>query len=149
MPVRPEADHQTTGLLSVGADGKTWAVPSSCVVSIEPFDSAESAIDVLALLGVAPAAASQTARVLVLQVAGQRLRLLARGALLLRNPNQRELLPLPTEFGSCSPLVSHVVIVDGKPSLVVVSPERLLHALQAPDGHSSSPPPHLSEARSC
>jgi hypothetical protein len=83
------------------------------------------------------------------QASGRRARLLARGALVLRTVTERELVPLPPAFESGSQLVSHVGLVDDKPALLVVSPERLVRALPSTESSASSPLPHRPEALPC
>ena len=80
------------------------------MVGIEPFadDTETPPLDMLALLGAAPAAASQAARVIVVQTAGEQLRLLARGALTLTETPAENLLPLPLALQNATPLVSHI-----------------------------------------
>src|SRR5258706_7824355 len=79
--MQPRADSRSpaTALLTIEGGGGVWALPSLSVVSVEPFSEGGSDVpfDVLALLGAAPVAADQVARVLVLSVEGERLRLLA------------------------------------------------------------------------
>jgi hypothetical protein len=149
MLARADAPPATTSLLAVGGGARTWAVPSAMVASIEPCDEAAvaTAVDVLALLGAGPPTADLGRRVLVLDVLGQPLRLLARGALHLKHSSPRELLPLPAAFAACSPPVSHVALVDDKPVMLVLSPERVLSAIQATAHHPSLP--QLPEASSC
>jgi hypothetical protein len=117
------------------------------VSSIEPCSDA-ACIDVLTRLGITASGVPEVARVLVLRVGGRELRLLARGALTLSEAGPDRLLPLPRALALSAPLVSHVALVDGKPSIFVVSPERLLLTLGGP---SSVPPPFetLPEAPSC
>ncbi|HYQ18449.1 MAG TPA: hypothetical protein VEQ58_21885 [Polyangiaceae bacterium] len=150
MSASAEARQATTALLTIRCDSHVWAIPSAAVAEVEPFDTDESAaVDVLALLGAAPSDAREAARVLVLRVAGQQLRLLARGELTLKEISSANLQPLPAALLQSSPLISHVVLNDGKPTLFVVSPERLLRALGA-DARSASPPlATLPENHSC
>ncbi|HYP88836.1 MAG TPA: hypothetical protein VEQ59_11795 [Polyangiaceae bacterium] len=147
MSASAEARPQATALLTIRGASGAWAVPSSAVSSIEPCSDAPC-IDVLTRLGITASAVPEAARVLVLHVAGRELRLLARGALALNEAGPDSLLPLPRALALSAPLVSHVALVDGKPSIFVVSPERLLLALGGP---SSVPPPFetLPEAPSC
>jgi hypothetical protein len=140
MQPRAEARSAATALLTIHSGDRVWALPSLAVASVEPFseDGSDAPLDVLALLGAAPAAGEQAARVVVLSVQGQRLRLLVRGHLTLTETAAVNLLPLPAAVQSASPRVSHVALVDGKPALFVVSPERLLQAFRV--SAVSSPP---------
>jgi hypothetical protein len=128
-PLPADDAHATTVLLTVDAFNCAWALPSTVVASVAPFDSepSEPMVDVLGLLGTA-IDLTETARLLVLQVNGVRLPLVARGNLLLTHVRHSELLPLPQALVASCPLVSHVALVEGKPALLVLSPERLLRA---------------------
>ena len=136
----------TSALLTVESGTGVWALPSAAVTRVEAFDAAESepAADLLELLGVPSTTPAGDARVLVMQVFEQRLRILVRGALKLLEAGAASLLPLPDAMRAASPLVTHLAVVAGKPALFVVSPERLLQALR--DGTSPSSP--LSESAS-
>ena len=140
MLSRAEARPSGTALLTIHGVSGSWALPSSAVQSVEPLDAAatDSPLDVLALLGIAPGPATLVPRVLVLQVAGKSARVLVRGSLSLREAAADDLLPLPPALRQCAPFVSHVAVVDGKASVFVVSPERLLQAAQSQD-RSPSP----------
>lgn len=150
MPAPVDRSASRVALLTIRAGDARWAFPSAAVASVEPFDadSAETALDLLPLLGTSAAALFEAWRVLVLVLDNEQLRLLVRGALDLTELPARSLLPLPAELTSASPLVTHVALVDGKPSLLVVSPERLLSvartAAAATTPFSTSP-----EAHSC
>jgi hypothetical protein len=137
--------------LTVQAVGSRWAIPSGAVGGIEPFDAtdADATLDLLALLGAAAAPLFEAWRVLVLDVAGEQRRLLVRGALELCDVPAQSLLPLPAALTLAAPLVTHVALVDGKPSLLVVSPERLLRASPADAGSRSVTSTTLPEAPSC
>jgi hypothetical protein len=137
--------------LTIQAVGSRWAIPSNAVGGIEPFDAttAETTLDLLALLGAAAAPLFEAWRVLVLDVGGAQRRLLVRGALDLSEIPVQSVLALPRALLSAAPLVTHVALVDGKPSLLVVSPERLLRASRADAGSPSATSPTLPEARSC
>jgi chemotaxis signal transduction protein len=85
----------------------------------------------LALLGVdvvTPTDTKQRARVLVLEVEGERVQLLVHGALELAEATAANLLQLPAAVRAMTPLLSHLAVLDGKPALFVISPERLLQA---------------------
>jgi len=150
MPARADVPAATTSLLTIDAGSPVWAIASSAVENIEPFadDDDASAVDVRALLG-GVEVHGQARRVITVQASGRRLRLLARGALLLRSIGQHEIVPLPAAFERSSALVSHVALVDGKPSLLVVSAERLLSALPTNESLSSLMLPHRPEATPC
>lgn len=152
MPAPAEPTHAPEILLSVDAGpGRAWALPSAAVAGIEQPEAAgsESAIDALSLLGLANADASSGARVLVVEAAGRRARLLVHGTLLLRNVAARDLLALPSAFAAASPLLSHLVMVDGKAALLVASPERLVVALRAESAHTPALFSHSPEASPC
>jgi len=151
MPGPAEARAARASLLTIQAVGSRWAIPSAAVGGIEPFDAAtaETTLDLLALLGAAAAPRFEAWRVLVLDVAGEQRRLLVRGALELREVPAQSLLALPLALSLAAPLVTHVALVDGKPSLLVVSPERLLRASPADAGSRSATSTTLPEARSC
>jgi len=151
MPAPVDPPRGTTALLVVEAAHGAWALPSAAVTGIEPFDPAsiEPLLDVPALLGDAFAAPGAVARVLSVQASEQRLRVLARGALVLKTVEERELLPLPPYLTPSSTLVSHVGVVDGKPALLVVSPERLRFAPRPPALEPSPKPAPLTEERPC
>jgi hypothetical protein len=148
---RAETLPTTALLLTIHTASGSWAIPSAAVGSVEPFDAAsdEAALDVLALLGAPAAPTSEAPRVIVLQVAGERLRLLVRGALRLSETTAQSLLPLPAALTHVSPFVTHVALVDAKPALFVVSPERLLRAFQADQRSFPSTLTTSPEARSC
>ena len=150
MPARADGAPATTVLLTIDGGNTVWAIPSAAVTNIEPFTDAdaETAADVRALLGAAPAP-DQTKRVLTLQDQGQRLRLLTCGALRLRTVAEHELVPLPPAFDRCSPLVTHVALVDGRAELLVLSAERLLLALKSAASFSSTTLSHRPEALPC
>jgi hypothetical protein len=137
--------------LTIQAGDSRWAIPSSAVGSIEPFDAAtaDAALDLLALLDAAAAPLFEAWRVVVMHASGEQLRLLVRGTLDLTEMPSRSLLPLPPALTSASPFVTHVALVDGKPSLLVLSPERLLRALPADAGSRSPTSTTSPEARSC
>lgn len=148
MPARAEARPAATGFLTIQADDRIWAIPSQAVVGVEAPDerASEPAIELLALLTGAPHS-GESRRVIVLELSGQRVRLLAPGLLGLSDVEPQNLLPLPDALLRSAPLLSHVALVDAKPRLLVISPERLLRALES-DARSASIPP-LPEARSC
>ena len=135
--MQPPAKQQPapTTLLTIHGAGHAWAIPSSAVTGVEAVADAGDAgvLDVLALLGGAKAAPSQASRVVVLRIRGEELRLLAHGALTLTETKSSNLLPLPPFVQSATRLVSHIAVVDGKPALFVLSPERLLEVAHAED----------------
>jgi hypothetical protein len=123
----------STALLAIRADGSAWGIPSSAVMGVEPFESGnqEPPPDVLSLLGASSPGRELESRVLRLRVGGERLDVLARGALSLIETRAADLLALPTALQGLTPLVSHVALVDGKLCLFVISPERLLKVCRA------------------
>jgi hypothetical protein len=128
-------------LLTIHGDGGTWGIPSAAVASVRANDPSETPVGLLSLLGVAtPPDASERARVLVLEVLGERLSLLVHGSLHLAETAADDLLQLPASLQTLTPLISHLAVIDGKPALFVVSPERLLEAARrAPIPHDSAP----------
>jgi hypothetical protein len=124
--MRPQSEAADTSLLTIRGAVATWAIPSRAVSAVEPVAVEETALDALTLLGLGDTESTQVARVLVLEHAGQKARLLVHGALELSRAGPGELLPLPDALSSVTPLISHVALVNGKPTLLVVSPERLL-----------------------
>lgn len=133
MQPRVEPRPSSTALLTINGPEGAWGIPSIAVASIERFGSASAAppVELLSLLGVAPAVPGglgDHARVLVLDVRGERLSVLVHGALQLAQTSAEDLLPLPASVQALTPLVSHLAVIDGKPALFVVSPERLLEA---------------------
>jgi hypothetical protein len=143
--VEPEA---VSALLAIQSGHSSWALPSTAVASVEAFEpgSSDDALDLLQFLG-APVEAAGEARVLVVQAFGERLRVLARGALRLLDPSDVSVLPLPAALQKDSPLISHVGVVAGVPALFVISPARLLSALRA--APSSSVPQESAQGSSC
>jgi hypothetical protein len=145
--MQPRAERAPTGtaLLTIQGEGGAWGIPSSAVASVQRADASaegdagtEAPLDLLTLLGVAAAPeARANSRVLVLEVSGQRASLLVHGALQLAEAAASELLPLPAAVRAQTPLLSHLAVIDGKPTLFVVSPERLLQAAR------SAPAPSL------
>jgi hypothetical protein len=133
--------RSSTELLTIRAATSAWGIPSSAVLSVDAFARAdgEPPPDVLALLGAAAASTEDEARVLRLRVGGQRLEVLVRGALGLIEAAADELLTLPAALQGFTPLVSHIALVDGKPSLFVISPERLMEMCH-PRAPTPSPP---------
>lgn len=135
-------------LLTIQGEGAAWGIPSSAVASVQRVVAsadadAEAPLELLALLGVPTApAARANSRVLVLEVSGQRASLLVHGALQLAEAAVSELLPLPPVVQAQTPLLSHLAVIDGKPALFVVSPERLLQAARS----ALAPSPHAAHA---
>jgi hypothetical protein len=118
-------------LLTIHGAGGVWGIPSSAVSSVELPDAiaTDGPPELLTLLGVAtPTDSNERARVLVLEVHGQHVQLLVHGALQLAEAAATDLLPLPAAVQAITPLLSHLAVIDGKPALFVVSPERLLEA---------------------
>jgi len=131
--MQPLADRTapSTALLTIHGDGGTWGIPSAAVASIGRWaTTTEGApVELLSLLGVAnPTRANDHARVLVLEVRGERVQLLVHGTLHLAETAADNLLQLPASVQTLTPLISHLAVIDGKPALFVVSPERLLEA---------------------
>jgi hypothetical protein len=148
MQPRAEGAPTGTALLTIQGEGGAWGIPSSAVASVQRAGASaeadagtEAPLDLLTLLGVAAAPeARANSRVLVLEVSGQRASLLVHGALQLAEAAASELLPLPAAVRAQTPLLSHLAVIDGKPTLFVVSPERLLQAAR------SAPAPSLPAA---
>ena len=133
---QPASPHPAaTGLLTIRGAAGAWGIPSSVVQGVESCDTQgrTAALDVQALLGAAPATLGPASRVVVLQVRGRELRLLVNGVLALTETASSNLLPLPPAVQSATPLFSHVAVVDGKPALFVLSPERLLEVAHVED----------------
>jgi hypothetical protein len=133
MQLSAERRHESGALLTV-AGQHGYALPGACVLTIEYLRDwqGEAPLDVLPLLGIeAPARANEEQRIALLDAGGRRLPLLVRGALALIHPGPGELLPLPRAMQSLAPLVTHIAVVDGKPSFLVLSPARLAHARAA------------------
>ena len=150
MQPRAESASGRAPLLTLSNASGTWGIPSAAVASVEQPSSAlaSSTLSLLDLLGVAlPSAAAEPARVLVLQVGDERLPLLVHGTLTLVETTAGDLLPLPAALQSLTPLVSHLAVVDGKPALFVVSPERLLQAARG--AHPLSPSHDSARGSSC
>ena len=150
MQPRAERTSTSTPLLTIHGAGGVWGIPSSAVASIEPAHAGSAAVapELLALLGVAtPTDANQRARVLVLEVQGERLQLLVHGALELAEATSADLLQLPAAVQAMTPLLSHLAVIDGKPALFVVSPERLLQAARG--ALTAVPLPDSARGSSC
>jgi hypothetical protein len=133
MQSRAEPRPRSTALLTIHGQSGAWGIPSIAVAGVQRLEasSTEPPIELLSLLGVASAPRSEAldhARILVLEVAGERVSLLVHGALQLAQTSVDDLLPLPAALQTLTPLVSHLAVIDGKPALFVVSPERLLAA---------------------
>ena len=90
----------------------------------------EPPLDALVLLGLSPAvgATLEDARVAVLDTGDTQLPLLVRGTLKLIHPAEDELLALPAAMHSEASFVSHIAVVDGRPSFCVLSPALLARA---------------------
>lgn len=131
--MQPLADRpaQSTALLTIHGDGGTWGIPSRAVASVGRWSTTttETPVELLALLGVAsPTDAHEQSRLLVLDVRGERVTLLVHGTLHLAETAADSLLQLPPSVQTLTPLISHLAVIDGRPALFVVSPERLLEA---------------------
>ena len=150
--MQPPAERTSTAtrLLTIHGAGRVWGIPSTAVASIEqpPADAAAAPPELLALLGVAtPTDANQRARVLVLEVEGERVNVLVHGALELAEAAAADLLQLPAAVRAMTPLLSHLAVLDGKPALLVVSPERLLQAARG--APTAVPLPDSARGSSC
>ncbi len=130
MPGPAEGVPPPGALLIIRAGQSSWAIPSSAVFNVERpgSGSGSAALDVLALLGRSSGDGDLSERIVVLQVGAEHVRLLVRGELRLAESRPTDLLALPPALRRASPLISHVAVVDGKPAVFVLSPERLLHA---------------------
>jgi len=128
MPLPTKQQPAATALLTIRGPGHAWAIPSVAVTGVEAVGDTSDAsmLDVPALLGDAETVPSDASRVVILRIQGQELRLLAHGALTLMETTSSNLLPLPPLMQGAAPLVSHIAVVDGRPALFVLSPERLL-----------------------
>ena len=135
--MQPSAELRSSGDLLAIAGRHSYAVPGACVLGIQRLRDwqGDTPLDVLPLLGIEAAEPdTDTARVALLDVGAWCLPLLVCGAVSLIRPAPGELLALPTAMQSLAPLVSHIAVVNGKPSLFVLSPARLAHA------HAAVPP---------
>jgi hypothetical protein len=133
MRLSAERSSESGALLAV-AGPRGYALPGACVLGIEPLLDwqGEEPLDVLPLLGIdATELPSDGQRVALLDAGERRLPLLVRGALTLIHPAPDELLPLPTAMQAFAPLITHIAVVNGKPSFFVLSPARLAQALAA------------------
>jgi hypothetical protein len=152
MQPRAERASTSTRLLTIHGAGGVWGIPSAAVASIEPppADAAAAPPELLALLGVGvptPTDKHQRARVLVLEVEGERVQLLVHGALELAEAAAADLLQLPAAVRAMTPLLSHLAVLDGKPALLVISPERLLQAARG--APTAIPLPDSARGSSC
>jgi hypothetical protein len=133
--MRPSAERRSEsgGLLTV-AGPCGYALPGASVLGIEPLRDwqGEAPLDVLPLLGIeAVGLPSEGQRIALLDAGERRLPLLVRGTLTLIHPAPHELLPLPLAMRSLAPLITHVAVINGKPSFFVLSPAHLAHAQAA------------------
>lgn len=131
MPLAADRTINSAALLTIHGDSGSWGIPSAAVASVERWATSATAapVELLSLLGVAsPTGANDQTRVLVLDVRGERVQLLVHGTLHLAETSADNLLPLPASVQTLTPLISHLAVIDGKPALFVVSPERLLEA---------------------
>jgi hypothetical protein len=146
MSTSADLAARSTSLLTVQLGASAWAIPSSAVLSVESVSEGErepiDAPDALALLGLEARGGESARRVMVVRARGEQARLLIRGTLGLREATPQELVPLPSELAASAPLVSHVAVLDGKPALFVVSPERLLRASR----NTVTPTPNETDA---
>jgi hypothetical protein len=119
-------------LLTIDAGDHRYALPGACVLGIEHRQDwqGEPPLDALALLGLASAtdATHEDARVAVLDAGEVQLALLVRGTLGLLQPADGELLALPAALHSEGGFISHVAVVNGRPSFYVLSPALLARA---------------------
>jgi hypothetical protein len=145
MLLRSETAGRTAALLTIKSEQGMWAFPSAAVLSVEPLAvraDEQLPLDLASLLGSAASEPGEDTRVLVLAGKEQR-RVRVSGTLRLVDGASLQLLPLPPELCAVSPLLSHMALIDGKPSLFVVSPERLLESLERaslpPDAPSRPP----------
>jgi hypothetical protein len=135
--MRPSADFRSDGALLTIEGRPSYAIPGACVLGIKRLHDweGEAPLDVLPLLGIEAAGPdTETARVALLDTGEWCLPLLVCGTLSLIRPAPGELLPLPAAMQSLAPLVSHIAVVNGKPSFYVLSPARLAHV------HAALPP---------
>jgi len=133
MRLSAERRNEGGALLTV-AGRQRYALPGACVLGIEHlrYWQGEAPLDVLPLLGIeAVELGTGEQRVALLDAGERRLPLLVCGALALIHPAPGELLPLPHTMQSLAPLITHIAVVDGKPSFFVLSPARLAHAQAA------------------
>lgn len=131
---RSEGAAGASALLTIWTEHGQWALPCSAVVSVETAAAAPTAeppFDLGALLGAPSSAPARDDRVLLVQAGQRRRRVRIAGQLHLVEGATVQLLPLPPELRRVSPLVSHLATVGGKPTLFVVSPERLLESLES------------------
>ena len=134
MPPRVEPPSAATRLLTIHGASGVWGIPSVVVTGVELPNAvaATDPPDLLALLGVAtPSQTNEHARVLSLDVRGEHVQVLVHGALQLAETAAVDLLPLPAAVRAVTPLLSHLAVVDGKPALFVLSPERLVEAARS------------------
>jgi hypothetical protein len=143
VPALAEARGVATTLLTVRGTSMSWGVPGAAVIGVERFSDwlGEHPLDVAPLLGQAEVSDTD-ARVVVLQVERTPLPLLARGALSLLQTTPQHLLALPAAFHAAAPLVDQVALIDGAPSVFVLSPQRLLEVWRSPNrlALADSPP---------
>jgi hypothetical protein len=132
MRASAEFRSASTALLTVQTGQHRYALPGACVLGIEHAQDwrGEPPLDALALLGLAPAvgAGLDDARVAVLDAGDTQLPLLVRGRLTLIHPAEDQLLALPSAMHGQASFVSHIAVVDGRPSFFVLSPALLARA---------------------
>jgi hypothetical protein len=132
MRAAAEFRSASTALLTVETGQHRYALPGASVLGIELAQDwqGEPPLDALALLGLAPAvgAALGDARVAVLDAGDTQLPLLICGTLTLLHPAEGELLALPAAMHSETSFVSHIALVEGRPSFFVLSPALLARA---------------------
>lgn len=130
--MQPSAERGAA-LLMIEGDGVRYAIPGAAVVSVEHLTDwkGDPPLDTTALLGLPPAAHELSTRVAVVSTGERDVPLLLRGTLTLLAVDASQLLSLPAPLQRLSPLISHVVVVDGKPAYLVLSPARLAQASSA------------------
>jgi hypothetical protein len=132
MRASVEFSSASMALLRVEADRFSYALPGACVLGIEHARDwrGEPPLDALTLLGLGPldGAERKDARVAVLDAGETRLPLLVRGTLTLIHPAEDELLALPHAMQTRAGFISHVAVVDGRPSFFVLSPALMARA---------------------
>ncbi len=128
MQTSADFRSESSALLTVRQRDLAWAVPGACVVGLELLRDwrGDPPLDVAALFGFARSEAADVgARVAVLDTGVSSVPLLVRGTVTLFEPGPEDVLPLPLSMHSTAGLVSHVALLAGKPSLLVLSPARL------------------------
>ena len=136
MPPAADAAFHRTALLTIEAAGYGYALPGDAVLALEHVRdwTGEPPLDVLGLLGLPPPHVEEVvdSRVAVVASGERRRALLVRGRLTLMHPRADELLELPAALQPLTPLISHVAVVNGKPTFYVLSPAQLARAGSVP-----------------